>query len=157
MLAAISSKQDKWVWMVTRKGNNKHSFTDFIEDHLLAYAIDPKNAVIVMDCAGYHHGHKVMNLMLEKGYGVLYTPPASSNLNPIEKLWSIFKANLTRRMAIYNAKDIQKIKTYDMWKESEQSFKEMQEGGEHQNKIKGNNLTQHVFVEMKKVLDGQIV
>ena len=47
------------------------------------FPLNPEKAVVVMDCATYHHGHQVMNLMLHKGIGVLFTPPSGSNLNPV--------------------------------------------------------------------------
>ena len=114
--------------MVTRDGNNEGSFQQFIDEHLLSFPIDKTNSLVVLDLATYHGGHMVMSSILEEGISVIFLPPSSSNLNPIEKLWSILKSNLAKRRAMYSANNPEKIMSYNMLTETEQSFQELRFG-----------------------------
>lgn len=114
--------------MVSRKGNNKVSFQEFVDEHLLGFPIDKTNSLVVLDLASYHGGHKIVSSLLEEGISVIFLPPSSSNLNPIEKLWSILKMNLTKRRAMYSANNPERIMSYNMLTEAEQSFRELRDG-----------------------------
>lgn len=50
--------------------------------------------VIVMDNLTSHKTHRVQAAFAELGVEVLYLPPYSPDLNPIEMCWSKFKARL---------------------------------------------------------------
>ncbi len=53
-------------------------------------------AVLVLDNASIHKGGQIEQLALRAGCRVLYLPPYSPDLNPIEMIWSVVKA-LVRR------------------------------------------------------------
>ena len=109
-----------------------------------------------MDLAKYHGCSSVIQPLLEAGISVLFLPPSSSNLNPIEKLWGIVKANLTKRRAQYSAQDVNKLLKYDLLEETQQSFTDVLNGKDHK-KVRGDELANHVFKEMVKVVDGKVV
>jgi transposase len=100
--------------MITRDGNNEETFKQFVIDKLLDFPIEQDNAVVVLDLAKYHGCQSVIKPLLEAGLSVIFLPPSSSNLNPIEKLWSILKNNLSKRRAMYSSSDINLLLKYDM-------------------------------------------
>ena len=55
----------------------------------------PEKSVIVMDNASFHKGKTMKKALEDAGHTLLYLPPYSPDLNPIEKKWAQAKA--TRR------------------------------------------------------------
>jgi len=47
--------------------------------------------ILVMDNLSAHKSHLPLNVLSEKGISVLFLPPYSPDLNPIEKMWSKVK------------------------------------------------------------------
>jgi hypothetical protein len=45
----------------------------------------PKNSVVIMDNASFHKGQDMVNALENGGHTLLYLPPYSPDLNPIEK------------------------------------------------------------------------
>jgi transposase len=61
-------------------------FTSWVQQDLLHKL--PEKSVIVIDNATFHKG-KDMQIMIENsGHTLLYLPPYSPDLNPIEKKWA---------------------------------------------------------------------
>ena len=50
-----------------------------------------RNLYMVMDNAGYNKSYQVQDLAEELGIRIMYLPPYSPNLNPIERLWKFMK------------------------------------------------------------------
>jgi transposase len=48
----------------------------------------PAHSVIVMDNATFHKGARMQQLIHDAGHTLVYLPPYSPNLNPIEKKWA---------------------------------------------------------------------
>jgi transposase len=61
-------------------------FTSWVEQDLLPKL--PKNSVIVMDNATFHKGRDMQIMIENSGHTLLYLPPYSPDLNPIEKKWA---------------------------------------------------------------------
>lgn len=55
----------------------------------------PPKSVVVLDNATFHKGKEMINALECLGHSVLYPPPYSPDLNPIEKKWD--QAKLRRR------------------------------------------------------------
>jgi transposase len=52
----------------------------------------PEKSVVVMDNATFHKGKDMVISLEEAGHKLLYLPPYSPDLNPIEKKWAQAKA-----------------------------------------------------------------
>ena len=52
----------------------------------------PEKTVIVMDNATFHKGEEMQRLLQDSGHTLLYLPPYSPDLNPIEKKWAQAKS-----------------------------------------------------------------
>ena len=61
-------------------------FTCWVE-HILLSNI-PQESVIVMDNATFHKGIKMQEMVEAAGHTLLYLPPYSPDLNPIENKWA---------------------------------------------------------------------
>ena len=48
----------------------------------------PQNSVVVMDNASFHKGADMIKALEDAGHTLLYLPPYSPDLNPIEKKWA---------------------------------------------------------------------
>ena len=56
---------------------------------------EEKTIYLVLDGAGYNRAKKVRNLAKELRIKIVYLPPYSPNLNPIERLWKFMKKKVT--------------------------------------------------------------
>jgi transposase len=65
----------------------------------------PKNAVIVMDNASFHRKSKLYALAEKMGHRLLFLPPYSPELNPIENFWSWLKRYLRKILPDYPSFD----------------------------------------------------
>jgi transposase len=48
----------------------------------------PPQSVVVMDNATFHQGQTMKNALEDAGHSLLYLPPYSPDLNPIEHKWA---------------------------------------------------------------------
>ena len=74
----------------------KHWLKHFLVPNLGDYSKGEKNSIVVMDNASTHMDYEVEDMIREKGAVLLYTAPYSPDLNPIEKMFNIYKAYLKR-------------------------------------------------------------
>lgn len=56
--------------------------------------------VVILDNATFHKSEKTRRLIENVGCSLLFLPPYSPDLNPIEKFWAWFKARI--RKLIHN-------------------------------------------------------
>jgi transposase len=77
---------------------NAESFQGFLE-HLLKHRSPGKRLILVLDNAKYHHARALQPWLRQhrKVLTLLFLPPYSPELNPIERVWK-----LTRRLATHN-------------------------------------------------------
>lgn len=88
-------RNDRVVCHTTFEGAmNKPRFIDFITDVLCPRL--PRGAVVVLDNLRAHHAPEVRQAIEAVGANVLYLPPYSPDLNPIELCWFFAKAWLRR-------------------------------------------------------------
>jgi transposase len=64
-------------------------FETYIEKVLVPTLMPGKT--IVLDNASFHHGEKIKKLINDAGCELLYLPPYSPDLNPIEHFWAPLK------------------------------------------------------------------
>jgi transposase len=68
-------------------------FEDFIEHLLPSCSRWPeRNSVLVMDNASIHHSERVKQMCCDAGVKLVYLPPYSPDLNPIEEIFAELKA-----------------------------------------------------------------
>lgn len=65
---------------------NTAVFTSWVEQILVPNL--PAKSVIVMDNASFHKGGDMQKILGDAGHTLLYLPPYSPDLNPIEKKWA---------------------------------------------------------------------
>jgi transposase len=80
--------------MAVEGSTTKEVFETYIE-HFLTPVLRP-GQVVVMDNLGAHKGERVRWLIQSRGCELLYLPPYSPDLNPIEEAFSKVKALLRR-------------------------------------------------------------
>jgi transposase len=88
----VTGETVPFVYPGTLKGN---LFLQYI-----AYCVAPtlkQYDVLVMDCLSSHKMKSVAELVESAGANVVYLPPYSPDLNPIETLWSELKSDLRKR------------------------------------------------------------
>lgn len=76
---------------------NSEKFLHFLEIKLLPKLT--KDDVIIMDNCSIHHSKLVKDRLQKLSIEVLYMPPYSPELNPIEEAWSAIKARMRRKKA----------------------------------------------------------
>lgn len=76
---------------------NGEKFLHFLETQLLPKLT--KDDVIIMDNCSIHHSKLVKDRFQQLSVELLYMPPYSPELNPIEEAWSAIKGRLRRRKA----------------------------------------------------------
>lgn len=91
MLAALSIDGIEAL-MTVEGGTSAPVFLKFLDEHLVP-KLRPGD-VVVMDNLGAHHAHGVRERIEAAGARVLYQPPYSPDLNPIEHAWSKIKTAL---------------------------------------------------------------
>jgi transposase len=77
-------------WHLT--GTDADVFEAFVEQ-VLARKLRPGD-IVVLDNVGAHKPERIRELVRERGATILFLPPYSPDLNPIELAWSKLKAAL---------------------------------------------------------------
>ena len=75
---------------------NAQLFEAWFEQQLLPAL--PDDAVIVMDNASFHRKSKLYEIAEANHVRVVFLPPYSPDLNPIEKVWAVMKRWLRKNM-----------------------------------------------------------
>lgn len=70
---------------------NTNIFTTWIKEELIPKL--PLHSVVIMDNASFHKGAQMQEALAEAGHTLLYLPPYSPDLNPIEHKWAQSKSH----------------------------------------------------------------
>ena len=81
-------------YTVYQGGTTAERFAEYLKTKLLPTLSEAN--IIVMDNMRSHHAKAVKQLLDSSKVTYLYLPPYSPDLNPIEKMWSKFKAFLRK-------------------------------------------------------------
>ena len=73
-------------------------------EHSLLKSI-PKYSVIIMDNAAFHRKSKLRVLVEQADCEVLFLPPYSPDLNPIEMFWACLKHKIRKILPLYDCFD----------------------------------------------------
>lgn len=96
LMGAMSLQEFKLIAPITYEGScNRNLVEDWL--HTLGKSLPkakdgshPKR-FLVMDNARFHHGGNLKTIANAYNITLLYLPPYSPNLNPIEKMWAVIK------------------------------------------------------------------
>ena len=93
-LAALCAKQ--LLAPLTFEGScHRRLFEKWLEQHLLP--VLKTGQVVILDNASFHKGGRIRELIEAAGCHLLYLPPYSPDLNPIERWWARLK-RIARRL-----------------------------------------------------------
>jgi len=56
----------------------------------------PENSIVIMDNARFHRKKQLHALVSANGHLLLFLPPYSPELNPIEKYWGVLKTKMKK-------------------------------------------------------------
>ncbi|CEJ62928.1 Putative Transposase [Penicillium brasilianum] len=91
-------------------------FADFIEQLLRHCGRWPEpKSVIVMDNASFHRSDRIEEMCSDAGVKLVYLPPYSPDLNPIEEFFSELKAFIKRNWVHYEEDTKQGFQTFLEW------------------------------------------
>lgn len=83
---------------------NTHAMNEFLKQ--LSNALGDKEAIVVMDCAGWHKSKK---LKIPKNIEIIYLPPYSPELNPVEKFWQYIKSHTIKNKIYETIDDLENV------------------------------------------------
>ena len=89
-------------------------FEEWFAKHLLP--VTPEGAVIIMDNASFHRKKQLNELAAEKGRQVIFLPPYSPELNPIEHFWNWLKKKVSEYIAICKNLDNAISVAFKVWR-----------------------------------------
>jgi len=72
-------------------------FEGWLEDVFVPALQDPEKSALIIDNATHHRKNAIYDIADEYGFRVIFLPPYSPDLNPIEKIW----ANIKRRLRLH--------------------------------------------------------
>ena len=93
-----ASQQNKLVAPLVFQGNGNTEGVDVYFEQVLLPAL-PSGSVIVLDNARFHQSPTTQKLVEAAGCRLLFLPPYSPDLNPIEHLWAAFKTLLRQDLS----------------------------------------------------------
>ncbi len=65
----------------------------------------PSNSIIIMDNAAFHRKKQLICVAQKYGHRLIFLPPYSPELNPIENFWAWLKRNLRKILPFYDSFD----------------------------------------------------
>lgn len=91
-------------------------FEEFIENLLPLCGTWPeRESVLVMDNASIHHTERIKEMCRDAGVKLIYLPPYSPDLNPIEEFFAELKAFIKRNWQVYEANPDQGFDHFLEW------------------------------------------
>ena len=97
--------QGKWIAPLEYTGTTDSNLFEFWFENCLLKEINP-GSVIVIDNASFHRKTILPDLALSKGSSVLFLPPYSPELNPIEYKWAWLKRKLREWLQNFDSFDL---------------------------------------------------
>jgi transposase len=73
-------------------------FEGWLEHVFVPELEHPNRSVLILDNASFHRQYNIYDIAEEYGFRVIFLPPFSPDLNPIEKFWACVKRRLRLHM-----------------------------------------------------------
>lgn len=105
LIVAISNKKVVKYEILDNKNVNGEIFLKFIKEITTTY----QDKIFLMDNVNFHKSKKIIEIIEKSNNKILFIPPYSPEFNPIEKLFSVFKNYINKKVNI-----ITKFKKLDM-------------------------------------------
>lgn len=87
------------------KGTTDSILFEYWFEHRLLPCLT-KDTVIVMDNAAFHRENKLSQIANNFGFQLIFLPPYSPELNPIEKFWSRLKRSISSNSHLLSSFDL---------------------------------------------------
>jgi transposase len=81
---------------------NGDLFEGWLEQVFVPALKNPVKSVLLIDNASHHRKDAIFDIAEEYGFKVIFLPPYSPDLNPIEKFWANVKRRLRLHMHSFN-------------------------------------------------------
>lgn len=96
---AVRLRDGKFIYKAEWDKFNGETFFSFLKYLRRVSSHSGRKVIIINDNARYHHArmHKTWREKCSEKFELMFLPPYSPELNPIERVWK-----LTRRMAVHN-------------------------------------------------------
>jgi len=86
----MAQRGKEWLSPILFEGSCTSEIIEmWLEEHLLKALKKP--SIIIMDNASFHRKGEIKRIMEEEGHAVLFLPPYSPDLNPIEQTFGAIK------------------------------------------------------------------
>jgi transposase len=87
--------------MIFNGACNTDVFNAWVEQFLIKELLPGQ--IVIMDNASFHKSQKTIELIESVGCTVLFLPPYSPDLNPIEKFWANMKRWIKQQIQLYES------------------------------------------------------
>ena len=96
---AVRLRDGKFTYRPERDKFNGETFFSFLKQLRTVSCHSARKVIVIADNARYHHAklHKPWRQKNAEKFEIMFLPPYSPQLNPIERIWK-----LTRRLAVHN-------------------------------------------------------
>jgi transposase len=96
---SVRLRDGKFTYRPEEEKFNAETFQVFLRQLRSISSHAARKAIVILDNARYHHAnlHKEWRKQKTTEFQMLYLPPYSPELNPVERVWK-----MTRRMATHN-------------------------------------------------------
>ena len=110
IIGAWSSEKGLFATQTYEHTVNKDVFITWLKNRLIPHL--KKGMAVIMDNAPWHKGEDIRQMIQDTGAILIYLPPYSPDLNPIEHAWANLKAKI--RKAKHTINDITKNILYQI-------------------------------------------
>jgi transposase len=125
---AVRLRDGKFVYENTNVFN-ADTFWNFLKKLKRISCPKGRKVIIVLDNAKYHHAllHKEWRENNNKDFALLYLPPYSPELNPIERVWKLTRRLCTHNRYFENLKQVSDAveKTLGIWKKPNETLSKL--------------------------------